>query len=142
MFGDPWGGWSFGARYLIPAAALMAIGLAALLDFAHRSKWKWLIVSAIALVGVLSIKINTLGALTTAALPPKVEADQLNEPIPYTPKYNLQILDKNLSSSLVFNLYLRHEISAHQYYTILWSSISLLYVSFLLIAARSLKHSS
>ncbi len=112
MFGDPWGGWSFGPRYLIPAAAIMssAIGVAV-----TKYKNNILFVLIFILFAAYSLAISSLGALTTNAIPPRVEAVNLPNPIPYTYEYNLQFASDNFSSSLFYNLFLSGKISAKTY---------------------------
>ncbi len=113
MFGDPWGGWTFGPRYLIPAAAILAIFLAMAIERFARN----LLFSTIFLVlSFYSIFITFAGALTTNSIPPKVEAEQLSQFIPYTVDYNFQKLSKNESSSLFYNSQLKNEISLKNYH--------------------------
>lgn len=112
MFGDPWGGWSFSARYLIPSAALMSVGIAPVLDKFNKNI---IFILIFLLISSYSIGINTLGAMTTSSIPPKVEAEQLDTHIPYTYQYNLDLVEKNLSSSLFYNLYLHEYISSRDY---------------------------
>jgi len=38
MWGDPWGGWAFGSRYLIPAYAAISVFLAVALEKFRRDK--------------------------------------------------------------------------------------------------------
>lgn len=108
MFSDPWGGWSFGPRYLIPAAALLSSVTGVAL-----SKLRGQLLFKILFIGFLSysIFVNSLGVLTTSSIPPKVEAVNLPSKIPYTYKYNIQLLNQNRSSSLFYNLYLKNFIS-------------------------------
>ena len=116
MFGDPWGGWSYGARYLIPASGILAIGIAPVLD---RFKKNYFFIPVFFLLAGYSFYINTLGAYTTSSIPPKVEAVNLETPIPYTYEYNFQLLEKqNLSSSLFYNLYFSKAISSKDYIAI------------------------
>ena len=111
MFGDPWGGWSFGPRYLIPASALTC----AFIGYAIQRYGRKIIFGLIFLALLIpSVYLSYLGALTTNAIPPKQEAEHLVTPIPYTPKYNRQFVKKNLSSSLVYNLFLTSFISVNQ----------------------------
>lgn len=114
MFGDPWGGWSFGARYMIPAAAIMTI----LVGYA-AAKYKEKIVFSIILLVLLTygVFINTLGAITTAQIPPKQESIHLTSPVPYTYAYNLQLIDQNQTRSYMYTTYLRDKISVKQFYT-------------------------
>jgi hypothetical protein len=72
-----------------------------------------------------SLKVNALGALTTSNIPPKVEADHLQVPIPHTYAYNQQLLNKNnQSSSLVYNLF-TNVFTASQYYYLYLTAVSL-----------------
>ena len=116
MFGDPYGGWSFGPRYLIPSTAILAAGFGVAL-----SRFRTNIFFATVVLATLaySIWIASLGALTTNAIPPRVEAVNLPNPVPYTYEYNLQHLEKNISSSLLFNIHFSRFMTAWQYmYTI------------------------
>ena len=103
MFGDPWGGWAFGPRYLIPAAAILSAATGLTISRFRRNIP--FIITFIVLLAY-SLGVNTIGAMTTTQVPPKVEAVNLPDPIPHTYEYNLQLIDKNFSSSLVYNLYL------------------------------------
>ncbi len=102
MFGDPWGGWAFGPRYLIPAAAMLCVGLGvAIQTYAKRI---WFLIP-FALTALYSIAVSVLGALTTSAIPPKTEAEHLLNDIPYTYLYNIQLVAKEKLSSLFYNLF-------------------------------------
>ena len=109
MFGDPWGGWSYGARYLIPSSAILSAGIAPVID-KFRKNYFFAIVFFI--ITLYSLYVNVLGAYTTNAIPPKIEAENLVTPIPYTYKYNENLLEKNLSGSLVYNIFLNKFISS------------------------------
>ena len=112
MFGDPWGGWSFGPRYLIPGAALLSIFSALLIN---RYKNNYILIAIVMILLGYSVSVNSIGVLTTNAIPPKVEAVALSKPIPYTPEYNLNIIKSNQSSSLIYNLYLAALVDAKTY---------------------------
>lgn len=101
MFGDPWGGWAFGPRYLIPASAMLSIGIGiAVWRFARNP----LFLVTFFILLFYSAGISFSGALTTNAIPSKGEALNLITPIPYTYEYNFQFIDKNQSGSLIYNL--------------------------------------
>ncbi|CAN5308470.1 hypothetical protein BH10PAT2_BH10PAT2_2250 [soil metagenome] len=105
MFGDPWGGWAFGPRYLLPSAAILAIFIAPLLMKYGKNL---LFALAFTALTFYSICISTFGALTTAAIPPYGEAEHQGFRISYTWKYNINLLTKqNNSSSLIYNLYFK-----------------------------------
>ncbi len=102
MHGDPWGGWAFSSRYMIvPASLVLACVGVALTRFRKNVVFHMLLLS---LLGY-SLYVSSLGALTTNAIPPKVEAIHLIVPIPYTYEYN-QTLIQSWNSSLVYNAFL------------------------------------
>lgn len=112
MFGDPWGGWAFGPRYLIPAAAI----LSAMIPIAiTKYKKKIIFIIPMTLLVGYSVYINSLGAITTNAIPPKVEAQSLSTGIPYTYKYNENLASQNQSSSLVYNAFITNNLSLDIY---------------------------
>lgn len=102
MHGDPWGGWAFSSRYMIvPASLILACtGVA----FNRFKKKVFFHLIFILLLGY-SLYVSSLGALTTNAIPPKVEAIHLIVPIPYTYEYN-QTLIQSWNSSLIYNAFL------------------------------------
>lgn len=101
MFGDPWGGWAFGPRYLIPASALLSAGIGiAVWRFVRNP----IFLPVFFILLFYSVGVSFSGALTTNAMPPKGEALNLITPIPYTYEYNFQFIDKNQSGSLIYNL--------------------------------------
>ncbi len=130
MFGDPWGGWAFGPRYLIPAAALLCTFTGVTIQRFSRKPLFVLIFTGLL---VYSVVINSLGALTTAAIPPKMEAVNLPSRIPYTYKYNWQLIDTNFSGSLFYNLYLKKKIASKTYLYI-YSAAVLAVFAFLYLA--------
>ncbi len=121
MFGDPWGGWSFGPRYLIPAAALLSAASSLTLTKYGKS-YLWSLVFFV-LIGY-SVAISSAGALTSALIPPKQESQALVAYIPWTYKYNFLLLQGNKSQSLVYQLGMKKYLTASQFY--------LLYVSLIL----------
>lgn len=108
-FGDPWGGWSFGPRYLLPSIALISIGIGYSVNKWRQSIWFGLLFLALSWY---SIYVSSLGAFTTTLVPPKQEADRLAVFIPYTWEYNKQLVFDGLSTSLVHNIWL------HKYVTL------------------------
>lgn len=103
LWGDPYGGWAFGSRYMIPAYALVSIGLALFLTrFRHY-------LPVIVLVGILagySFYVNAIGALTTNRIPPKVQVLYLEavsgQIQRYTFRRGMEMLDRNQSKSFFF----------------------------------------
>lgn len=76
MWGDPWGGWAFGSRYLIPAYAMLAIALAFLYDYLRSH---FLVILFLSLLTGYSLFVNTYGALGTIATPPKIQVLALEQ---------------------------------------------------------------
>lgn len=112
MFSDPWGGWSFGPRYLIPAAALLSIAAGVTINSYRRSPFFYVIFISLLLYSVI---VNTAGALTTTAVPPKIESVNLPINIPYTYNYNFQLLNKGHIHTLFYNIFLFKIISPLQF---------------------------
>ncbi|MEK7517662.1 MAG: hypothetical protein AAB583_03875 [Patescibacteria group bacterium] len=116
MFADPWGGWAFGPRYLIPASALLSAGIGiAVWRFVRNP----IFLIAFFIMLFYSVGVSFSGALTTNAVPPKGEAQNLITPIPYTYKYNFQFIDKNESGSLIYNLFFNYLISLRTFLYVL-----------------------
>jgi len=143
MWGDPYGGWAFGARYLIPAYAVLSIYLALLLTYLGKHR---LFVLLFFVVLSYSIMVNSVGALTSNSNPPKVEADalsnQVHQRVEYTYIRNVNELNQNLIKSYVFESYAGNYLSAWQYYsyiTIFILSIAAILIINLHIAIRK-KH--
>jgi hypothetical protein len=118
MWGDPYGGWAFGARYLIPAYAVLSIYIALLLTYLGKNK---LFILFFYVVLSYSVIVNSLGALTSNSNPPKIEADalsnQIHQPVSYTYMRNVNDLNGNVSKSFAFVAYASDYITAWQYYS-------------------------
>jgi hypothetical protein len=74
-FGDPWGGWAYGPRYLVPSMALLAVFVGVWLQ---HTKHRVLSKLFFFLLFAYSSAIGLLGVLTTNLIPPGVEAIPLN----------------------------------------------------------------
>ncbi|HSW88585.1 MAG TPA: hypothetical protein VLG12_05490 [Candidatus Saccharimonadales bacterium] len=114
-FGDPWGGWAFGPRYLIPSMSILSLFVALWLTQYGKSVYRRL--TAFGLF-IYSAAIALLGALTTNALPPKGEADLLK--IPHTYEWNFHFLQNGASSSFLYNTFFASHISLIGFYLILY----------------------
>jgi len=125
MWGDPWGGWAFGSRYLIPSYAIMSIFIAMALTRYSRNI---LVLLVFAVLFVYSTAINTLGAITTSAIPPKVQAIPLEALTGKEEKYNYKrswdFLKNNGSKSYFYQEFLEDSIPAKDFYITLVSAIS------------------
>jgi hypothetical protein len=120
MWGDPWGGWAFGSRYLIPASAILAVGSAFLFKQVQKNT---LVLLVIGILAAYSIAVNTAGALTSNANPPQVEVLSLEKlsgrQEKYTVERNLDQLKDNHSKSFVFETYVKDHLSAWNFYLVL-----------------------
>jgi hypothetical protein len=137
MFGDPWGGWAFGPRYLIPAAAILCIALAVAIKTYKTRLWFVIVFAGTA---IYSLFINVLGAVTTSALPPKVEATYFKPPIPYTYDYNFQLASTNNISALFYNMFFSH-VSGWTYIILLTAVLVMTTVILYLLAVRQKERS-
>jgi hypothetical protein len=96
-WGDPWGGWAFGPRYLIPALAILSIFIAWFVGFYRR-----LLARIVAFIlFAYSAAIALLGVLTTNAVPPLSEAVILHSEYNFLHNWAFFIDDR--SSSFVYN---------------------------------------
>ncbi len=116
LWGDPWGGWAFGSRYLIPSYALMAVFIAIFLSNMAKN----LLLSALFLtLFVYSVSVNTTGAITTSSLPPKVEVlaleQQTKRPQEYTYQKNFDYLQTDHAKAYVFRAFADRFLTATQY---------------------------
>lgn len=120
MWSDPWGGWAFGSRYLIPGYGIMAIFIAIALTRLRRKKifliFFWFFLT-------YSIVINTLGALTSSKNPPQVEILALEQVTKKEEKYtyerNLDYLLSFGSKSFFFQTVFSNFLTPVQYYQLL-----------------------
>lgn len=118
MWGDPYGGWAFGARYLIPAYAILAIYIALLLTYLGRNR---AFAFFFFIVFSYSLAVNTLGAVTSNTNPPRIEAESLSnlsgQREAYTYERNINNLNGNILKSYMYQAYAANYISAWNYYT-------------------------
>lgn len=137
MWGDPWGGWAFGSRYLIPAYAILGIGVAILISNLRKN---FLLLILVTLLFVNSVQVNTLGALTSVANPPRNEVLLLEKITgkeqKYTYERNRQYLSEQGTKSFVYNTWLKENLSVLTYYQLLWQAISIFGGVIILIAFR------
>lgn len=126
LWGDPYGGWAFGSRYLILSYSLLVIGVAAALSAMQRNYYFLFIFF---ILFFYSAGVNALGAVTTNANPPKIEVLALEEKSgreeKYTYERNWDYLNNTGSKSFFFQSYAKNFVSARQYYEIIVSFISL-----------------
>lgn len=131
---DPWGGWAYGPRYLIPSFALLSIYIGTFLTLKKRI---FLVRPAFYVLFLYSNAIALLGALTTNAVPPKIEADYLH--MKYNFLLNIDYLLSGKTSSFLFNEFFQSSLSIWQYYIILLMSMSLLVYAILFLNFSSMR---
>ena len=134
MWGDPWGGYAFGSRYLIPSYAILSIFIA----FALSSFRKNIFFAGLFFVLFsYSVCINTLGAITSSSNPPKTEVlaleAQSGKEEKYTYQRNYDRLLANQSKSFFFQAFAKNYVSAMQYFALLSWLIIMMGFSFVLI---------
>lgn len=125
---DPWGGWAYGPRYLIPSMPILALFVASWASSPKLGLLRRLTTFALL---VYSSAIALLGVLTTNGVPPKVEAVFLKAKYDYL--FNLDFLKKGQSSSFVYNQYFAHHIGLIQYYECIFAALIFLMIIVLFI---------
>ncbi|HRN70646.1 MAG TPA: hypothetical protein PLS49_05685 [Candidatus Woesebacteria bacterium] len=137
LWGDPWGGWAFGSRYLVPAYAILGIFVAMLLSYAKRNIFLQIL---FLILLFYSLGVSTIGALTTIANPPQVEVLALEELTGTIQRYSydrgMEYLNRNDNKSFIFNTFAKNHLSAWQYYSVIY--IPLLITSAGLLVALQL----
>ncbi|MBP9819612.1 hypothetical protein KBC79_02630, partial [Candidatus Woesebacteria bacterium] len=140
--GDPWGGWSFGPRYLLPGAAIAAVYVGIVV-----ARWQRFLPGLI-LIGYLlwiSVWVSSMGALTSAHIPPKQETIALGNDLPYTWELNKRMLEKNQSSSFVYNVWLKESMTVaalHAQLATVIASIGWMLLTFAFVNAVLIKRNS
>ncbi len=143
MWGDPWGGWAFGSRYLIPSYALLGVAIAIALT--HWEWKKWLIIAFLPLFAY-SAWVSSLGAITTSLNPPKVQVLALEEQSGHEEKYtfirNWEFLqgryDSVGSKAFVYQSWAKSYMTAKEYHEVLFSLIMTLTLGVWLVFAREI----
>lgn len=130
-WGDPWGGWAYGPRYLIPSMAYLSVF--AMLWLVH-GKWRpFFRIISWPLFG-FSSAVALLGALTTNSVPPKVEADYLKTG--YNFFRNLDFYLDGRSGSFALREYLWPYVTLGQLFGYIW--LFLLVIMFVLLIVMPL----
>lgn len=141
MWGDPWGGWAFGGRYLIPTYAVLAIGLAQAWSVRGR---RALLVSVFIPLLAYSLWVNTLGAVTTSMIPPKIQVLAMERQSGHEEKYTFmrswQFLHRTASDvgvkSFAYQAWARRFMTPETYFYSVYALALLAFAS----AALALPH--
>lgn len=124
MWGDPWGGWAFGARYLIPSYALLSIFVASWLSRYQRNLP--LLLLFLLLMGY-SVYVSTAGALSSSTNPPQVQVLSLEQlsgrPELYSWDRNIEFLQNGHSKSFAYNTFFKDYLSPLQYFELIAYSL-------------------
>jgi hypothetical protein len=146
MWDDPYGGWAFGSRYLIPTYALCGVLMGLVLTFWRKNL---LFLFLFFVVFIYATSVNTLGAITTNRNPPKIEILSLEQQThrhePYTFERNINFLSQYGSKSFVYQTYASDYMTAWKYYQILSTFIIVVVAAMLIyypIAERRAYESS
>ncbi len=132
-FGDPWGGWAYGPRYLVPCMAILSIFA---VIWISQARWIWARKFIALILIVYSSSVALLGALTTNLIPPKVEAVYLK--IKYGLPMSIDYFQSGKSGSFMFNTYFSDTVTLQRYFIVLLSLVVL--VSLLLLIFIPAKH--
>lgn len=125
MFIDPWGGWAFGARYLIPSAMLTAIGIGLFLE---KFKGNKMLIPVFVVAAIYSIYISTIGAYTTSTVPPRIEAETMVVPTSWGINYNYDLISKGENSSLIYHLFVESFATSMQHIYFVTVTISIVFI--------------
>ncbi len=131
MFGDPYGGWAFGSRYVI--AVFPELVILAGLGFQRFSRNLF---SKILFSVVISYSaaVSLLSPLTTNVIPPFVEARNLGLASDYS--ININMLMKNDLNSFIFNSYARHHLTGVYYYLSILALVLVVFITLIWIPKK------
>lgn len=126
LWGDPYGGWAFGSRYLIPVYALLSVFLAVALT-QYKNNIFFVLIAI--MLSFYSVVINTAGALTSNANPPRVELAALEEQSGIEQQVgfdrNFVQISQNKSKSFFFNNWANQYVTVQNYMISIVTVVSL-----------------
>lgn len=133
MWGDPYGGWAFGSRYLIPSYAILSIGIALIFSQYYR---KWIFLIVFVALFAYSAWVNTLGAITTSTIPTKGEVLLLEEKTGHEEKYTFmrswEFLNKKYSDigskSFAYQVFFKKYLEAREYFFAVYGMILMILI--------------
>lgn len=115
-WGDPWGGWAFGPRYMI-----LSISILSLFVVYSMAKGGLQRRIEIFILFIYSSLIGLIGALTTNAVPPMIEAIPLGAD--YTFFRNISFFMDGKSGSFFYNTYANLHMSLQEYGLIIYLAL-------------------
>lgn len=116
-WGDPWGGWAYGPRYLIPSMPWLSLFVAVTLTRGRFVISKKIIAFVLFL---FSSAVALLGALTTNAVPPASEGLLLPARM-YNYLLNLNFLQLGKSSSFMYKTFFQGQYSLTEYFFVIYA---------------------
>lgn len=136
-WGDPWGGWAYGPRYLIPSMSILSLFVASWLV---SGSWVWVRRLFALVLFAYSSAIAILGVLTTNAVPPRIEADQMHTTYNYL--RNILMLQAGQSGSFAYNTIFRDSTSLLNYAIAIYGVVLVVFIVLVFIGPISKKHES
>lgn len=131
-FGDPWGGWSYGPRYLAPITWILALWCGAWLA---GTSFRFLRASLVSIAFLFSAGAALLGILVRQVIPPKIEAEPLGLTWQYWEQFT-RLASNSGNGSLAYNVAFRETIPLLGYFLILLGIIAMLTIIILFILPR------
>ncbi len=131
-FADPWGGLSYGPRYLLPSIAVLPIFIGLWLQ--NSAKLYWLKKTAVFILFACSSAASLLGAVTRNIVFPKNEAVYVDTSNKFW--FNIKYLKSGQSGSLLYNSVFSRYFSLTEYYFILLALILLIIFVVLFVLLR------
>lgn len=126
---DPWGGWSYGPRHLIPIMPLLSIPLGGLLQEV-RKKIVWVLFSFFLLV--YSVSVSLLGALTSNLIPPAKESNLSEFGSSFI--HNIPMITNNEVKTFIYKYYLGEYLNSLAFYILILTALVILFeILFLLL---------
>lgn len=114
-FADPWGGWAYGPRYLIPSMGILS--LFTVMTLVWFKKFSIIARLVFFPLFAFSSAIALLGVITTNVVPPSVEGKYLG--LSYNYVANIFHLLKGTTGNFVYTSYLWRELTLSQFGAIL-----------------------
>jgi hypothetical protein len=136
-WGDPWGGWAFGARYMVLVCSVLSLFVGYLI---HSSRYRFMTRLVTFATFGFSAGVALLGALTTNAVPPQIEGDYLKMKYNFTLNYDF--LMSGRSSSFFYNSYAHNSIQLVDYYILLYWIIMTVMLVILVSSYRNNKYAN
>lgn len=118
-FFDPWGGWSFGPRYIVPSVPLFAIFFAYWISAGRLSLVRRIIGLLLFAYGV---GVALVGAVGRSVIAPKEHVVGLDVPVLFVDVY--KFIEAGWNGTFIFNQFFRGKIELMEYYYILLGALT------------------